>query len=64
MRKVKYTFWKDEDFFIGYLNKYPDYQTQGRSKEELIEHLKDLLQDLESDEVQYVKKVEEMVVAR
>ncbi|MCW5960293.1 MAG: hypothetical protein KIS76_09030 [Pyrinomonadaceae bacterium] len=51
-------------FFIGYLNDYPDYQTQGRSKEELIEHLKDLLQDLESDEVQYVKKVEEMVVAR
>lgn len=64
MRKVKYTFWKDEDFFIGYLNDYPDYQTQGRLKEELIEHLKDLLQDLESDEVQYVKKVEEMVVAR
>jgi predicted RNase H-like HicB family nuclease len=47
MKKVKFTFWQDGEFFIGYLNEYPDYETQGYSKEELIENLKDLLKDLE-----------------
>lgn len=63
MRTVKYTFWQDGDFFIGYLNEYPDYWTQGYSKDELMENLKDLLIDLESDEVPFIRKVEEMAVA-
>ena len=63
MRNVKYTVWQDGDFFLGYLNEYPDYWTQGYSKDELKESLKDLLLDLESGEVPYVRKVEEMAVA-
>ena len=27
MRTLKYTFWQDGEFFLGYLNDYPDYQT-------------------------------------
>ena len=46
MRNVKYTFWQDGDFFLGYLNEYPDYWTQGYSKDELLENLKGLLADL------------------
>lgn len=63
MRNVKYTVWQDGEFFIGYLNEYPDYWTQGYSKNELQDNLKDLLLDLESGEVPYVRKVEEMAVA-
>ena len=63
MRTVKYTYWKDGEFFIGFLNEYPDYQTQGMSKEELMENLKDLLVDLESGQVPYIRKVEELSVA-
>ncbi len=63
MKTVQYTFWQDGEFFIGYLNEYPDYETQGFSKEELLENLKDLLKDIESGEVPFIKKVEEMVVA-
>ena len=63
MRTLKYTFWQDGDFFIGYMNDYPDYQTQGYSKEELLENLKDLLSDIESGKVPFIRKVEEMVVA-
>lgn len=63
MRKLKYTFWQDGEFFLGYLNDYPDYQTQGSSKEELLENLKDLLSDLESGEVPFIRKVEEMAIA-
>jgi hypothetical protein len=63
MRNVKYTVWQDGEFYLGYLNEYPDYWTQGYSKAELKENLKDLLVDLESGEVPYVRKVEEMAVA-
>ena len=63
MRKLEYTFWQDGEFYIGHLNNYPDYETQGYSKDELIENLKDLLVDLESNEVPFIKKVEELVLA-
>ncbi|WP_417910875.1 type II toxin-antitoxin system HicB family antitoxin [Candidatus Electronema sp. PJ] len=63
MRTVKYTCWQDGEFYLGYLNDYPEYQTQGYSKEELIANLKDLLNDIESDEIPYLRKVEELVLA-
>jgi predicted RNase H-like HicB family nuclease len=62
MRTVKFTSWKDNNFYIGFLNDYPDYMTQGLSKENLEENLKSLLDDLESGEVPYVRKVEELLV--
>jgi predicted RNase H-like HicB family nuclease len=63
MRAIKFTSWQDGDFYIGFLNEYPDNQTQGTSKEELVENLKDLLNDLESGQVPYIHKVEELLVA-
>jgi hypothetical protein len=63
MRTVTFTSWQDGDFFLGFLNDYPDYPTQGMTREELIDHLKDLLKDLESGQVPYVRKVEELEVA-
>ena len=63
MKSIRYTYWKDDNFFIGYLNDYPDYQTQGFSKEELIDNLKDILKDIESNEIPYIRKVEEFVLA-
>ncbi len=63
MRTMKYTFWQDGEFFLGFLNDYPDYLTQAYSKDELLENLKDLLTDIESDEVLFIRKVEEMAIA-
>jgi len=63
MKTVKFTYWQDGDYYLGFANDYPDYQTQGMSKEELVGNLKDLLVDLESGEVPYVRKVEDMAVA-
>lgn len=63
MRTLEYTYWRDGEFYLGYLNRYPEYQTQGYSKEELVDNLKDLLVDLESEEIPFVKQVEELTVA-
>jgi predicted RNase H-like HicB family nuclease len=53
----------DDNFLIGFLNDYPDYATQGMTREELVENLKDLLIDLESGEVPYIRQVDELLVA-
>ena len=63
MRVCKFTSWQDDDFFIDFLNDYPDYQTQGVTREELLVNLKRLLADLESGQVPYVHKVEEILLA-
>jgi predicted RNase H-like HicB family nuclease len=63
MKRLQYTYWQDGEYFLGFLNDFPDYETQAYSKDELIENLKDLLADLESNEVPFIKKVEELVIA-
>jgi hypothetical protein len=34
-------YWQDDAMWLGYLEEYPDYMTQGKSLEELMENLKD-----------------------
>lgn len=43
---VPYTYWRDGDYFIGYINEFPDYKTQGSSENELQNNLKDIYKDL------------------
>jgi predicted RNase H-like HicB family nuclease len=62
MKTAKFTYWQDGDYYLGFLNDYPEYQTQGMSKEELVTNLRDLLADLESGEIPYIRKVEELVL--
>ena len=44
MIKQKYVYWKDDDTWLGYLEEFPDYWTQGEAEEELKENLADLFQ--------------------
>jgi predicted RNase H-like HicB family nuclease len=46
MQTVKYVHWQEDDAWIGYLEQYPDYWTQGENLDDLIDHLKDLYRDL------------------
>ena len=41
MEIKKYVYWQDGEMWLGYLEEYPDYMTQGESLEELKENLKD-----------------------
>lgn len=63
MKTIRYVYWQDGDYYLGYLVDYPDYWTQGMTKDELIENLKDLLKDIGSGEVPYIRKVEELEFA-
>lgn len=44
--KIKYHYWKEDNFWLGYIYEYPDYMAQGETLEELKETLKDIYRDL------------------
>jgi hypothetical protein len=62
MNKIKAIYWQDGDFWIGYLEQYPEYQTQGMSLDELKENLKDIHSDIQSGELEGVRKIIELEV--
>ena len=62
MKRKKYVYWQDGNMWLGYLEEYPDYRTQGESLEELKENLKDIYKELTSGSIPCVRKVAELEV--
>lgn len=63
MTTLKYSYWQDEEMWLGYLEEYPDYWTQGETIEELMENLRDLYQEFASGTVPGIRRVAELEVA-
>lgn len=49
--ELKFKYWKDGNFWIGYLEFFPDYWTQAETEEELQSNLRELYIDLTSGEL-------------
>jgi len=62
MHTINFLYWQEDDEFIGYLVDYPDYWTQGQTIEDLKDHLRDLYNDLSSEELPIIRRVGELVV--
>jgi hypothetical protein len=60
--KTKFTYYKEDEMWIGWLEEYPDYRTQGESLPELKENLKDIYSELTSGNIPGVRRVGELVV--
>ncbi len=62
-QSVKMICWQDNEFWLGYLEAYPDYMTQGMTLDELKENLRDIYVELNSGHIPCVRKEEELVFA-
>jgi predicted RNase H-like HicB family nuclease len=62
MESTKYIYWQAKDQWLGYLQDYPDYWTQGNSLEDLETHLRDLYSELTSGEIPGVRKLAELTI--
>ncbi len=62
MSTVKFVYWQEGEAWLGYLQDYPDYWTQGVSLDDLKDHLRDIYQDINGGHIPGVRKVEEMQV--
>lgn len=63
MQSVKYVWWEEDGAWLGYLQEYPDYWTQGETLDDLKDHLRDLYIDLTSGQLTGIRKVDDLVLS-
>jgi len=63
MKSTGYVHWQDGDMWIGYLEEFPDYLTQGESLAELEENLRDIYDDLTNGAIPNVRRRAELQIA-
>ena len=63
MKTEKYIYWKDGDMWLGYLEEYPGYWTQGETEEELRDNLADIYRELTSGAIPNVRRRADLEVA-
>ena len=63
MDTVKIVVWQQDGMWLGYLQDYPDYWTQGETTEELKDHLKDLYGDLSGGLIEGARRLEDLIIS-
>jgi predicted RNase H-like HicB family nuclease len=59
-QKLRFVYWQDDDWWLGYLEEYPDYWTQGRTLQELKENLRDIFVELSGGKIPGVRRIAEL----
>jgi hypothetical protein len=54
--ELEYTYWQDGDFFVGFLNDYPEDSTQGVSLPELEEALTEIY-EIKQEEKKHLAEI-------
>ena len=60
MSTVRYVYWQDGKMWLGYLEEYPDYMTQGKTLAELRKNLRDIHDDVTRGEIPAVGHMAEL----
>ena len=63
MNTVRYVYWQDGETWLGYLDEFPDYMTQGETLEELQKNLRDIYDDLTGGKIPGVRHAAELPIA-
>lgn len=63
MKSRGFTYWQDDNAWVGYLDEFPDYLSQGESLEDLKAHLISLHEDLVSGEIPWVRRHGDLEIA-
>ncbi|GMU23537.1 MAG: hypothetical protein AMXMBFR13_36150 [Phycisphaerae bacterium] len=63
MSTTRYIYWQDGEMWLGYLEEFPDYMTQGETLEELQENLQDVYSELTSGSIPGMRRLAELHLA-
>ena len=63
METKRFIYYQERELFVGWLEEYPDYRTQGETMDELRKNLQELHGELTSGQIPCVHKVGELSVA-
>jgi len=58
---VRMVYWEEDGAWVGYIQDYPDYWTQGKSLDDLKEHLKDLYLNMSSGQIPGIRHIIKML---
>ena len=62
METLKFVYYQENDMWVGWLEEYPDYRSQGATLDELKENLRDIYEDLIGEKIPHVRKHGELVI--
>jgi predicted RNase H-like HicB family nuclease len=62
METTKFVYYQEDDIWVGWLEEYPDYRTQGTTVEELKTNLKDIYEDINSGKIPHIRRYRELAV--
>ncbi len=63
MQTVKYISWEEDGAWLGYLQDFPDYWTQGETLDDLKDHLRDLHSEMTGGQISGIRKVDDLIVS-
>jgi hypothetical protein len=63
METKKFIYYEEDGMFIGWLEEYPDYRTQGQTFDELQEHLREIYEDLTCGAIACVRRVGDLSIS-
>jgi len=62
METKKFIYYQENDVWVGWLEEYPDYRTQGKTIDELKVNLKDIYDEINTGNIPHVRKYGELAV--
>jgi predicted RNase H-like HicB family nuclease len=63
MQTRKFVYYEEDGFFVGWLEEFPDYHTQGTTLEELEANLREIHEELTAATIPCVRRVGELRIA-
>ncbi len=62
METLKFVYYQEDDIWVGWLEDYPEYRSQGTSLDELKENLKDIYEDISTQKIPCIRMRGKLVV--
>jgi predicted RNase H-like HicB family nuclease len=62
MKTAKFIYYQENDIWVGWLEEYPDYRSQGKTLDELKENLRDIYEDINTGKIPHVRRYGELMV--
>lgn len=62
MEKTGFVYYQEDGLWVGWLEDYPDYRSQGATLDDLKQALREIYEELTSGDIPHVRKRGELVV--
>ena len=62
METLRFVYYQEDNIWVGWLEDYPEYRSQGASLDELKENLKDIYEDVSTQKIPCIRMHGKLVI--